>query len=650
MTSPHVVSLFTKIKRMLTYYPQLRRYVLCCTLVFSFTLFFSPTYAQSGCSGGIPQGYEPVYCLDMEADNVLDYLDEDAWYFYDNGNTNSSTGGENNTRFHDRFSIVTDPNNPSNKVMRQTLFAGDDDYSNSNPPLNPRTELSFRPSNERTVSKEIYFKIKTMFTSSDFSAEFIQFWLHGSENIPLQIEARNNEYRARVPRPGGYSGGKPLPGKKLSDYVNTWITWEIRAKFTKNNGGYWHIYMDGELVFEDVFSQGIWPTESGTWHPQFGVYSNNGSSVTKEAFFDDLVIAEYTGIIIPDETEITALALIDASNESTIPSLSNLTEETYIEKPELPNTDFNVYAETIGDVDSVTFTYDLNGDIGTRKESNPPYALKGDGVAYETWDLVVGSYSITAYAYFDGEIKSTAIANFDVVEFLPEFYPIHDAYVQGTDGFNTSDLRVESGNRTTFLMFDLSNVSGTITDAQLELYVSTDGGSGPVSIHDASHSNWTESSIDAANAPTIGLSFDTKSGDFTIGNSYSWDVTGIIGGDFLTLAVQHTGSNDVSFSSKEGSVKPKLTITMDDGIVTSNVDQTPSEALIFTPNPSNGLIKVSGQSHDGPYAIHDISGQIIQKGEFESTSLNLSHLEDGIYFIETVGNNSSKIGRVIIQH
>lgn len=634
---------------MITNYPQLFRHVLMTLSAITFTLSIKIAQAQSGCTGPIPAGYESIFCADMEtSETVRDYLPSGTWYFYADSNTPGNvSGGENNDRFHDRFTVVTDPIDPNNRVMRQTLFGGDMPYQGGNNPS--RTEISTRNFLTIDASKEIYFKIRTYFPSTQFAAEFIQFWVHASPSIPHQIEIREGKFGARLPRDGGYSH-KSFPGKLLSDYSGKWITWEVRAKFTKSNGGYYYIYMDGEKVFEDTFSQAIWADDDEDFHTQFGVYS--GSSIgTQIAYFDDFVLAEHTGIIIPDETEITALELIDAINESPISGYEDLSNITYIQESELSTTDFNVYANTIGDVDSVTFSFDLNGDIGTRKESNAPYAMKGDGISYEPWDLNLGTYSITANAYHEGTIKSTATANFEVVEFFPEFHPIHDAYVQGTDGHNTSDLRVESGNRTTFLKFDLTNVTGTITSAQLELVVSTDGGNGPIVIYETSTSNWEESTINSTSAPTVGLELGSLSGDFTIGNTYLWDLDDVYGGGLITLAIQHHGSNDVSFSSKEGSVKPKLTLTVDDGIVTSNTHTFDEQGVIsFSPNPSNGQINIHGILNGASYTIYDLSGLVVDSGILESQSLDLSHFDNGLYLIETTDGNSINTNRLIIQN
>ena len=244
----------------------------------------------------IPDDYTSVYSKDFETTTTKagEYLKNDAWYFYWSGDKKDVTNWDH-PELHKRFIIITDPKNSSNKCIEIIKFNDDKDYTGRIPPLNPRSELSFRPSCARSTAKEMYFHIKTYFPASQlnvFSGEFIQFWLHGgTEEIPLQIEVRDGFLAARNPRTNGYR--YPFTGKELSKYLDQWITWEVRARFTNSNG-YWRIYMNGELVFTHTASIATWPTSSGTWHPQFGAYANNGGAGTMVVYFDDFIVAEYS--------------------------------------------------------------------------------------------------------------------------------------------------------------------------------------------------------------------------------------------------------------------------------------------------------------------------------------------------------------------
>lgn len=248
----------------------------------------------------VPSGYSTIYSKNFETSlKAGEYLKKDVWYFYTDGpNVTSYSHPE----LDKRFIIKNDPKNSSNKTLEMIKFQGDVDYNSSG--LNPRTELSFRPSLERSTSKEIYFQLKTYFPANQasvFSAEFIQFWVHGTTgndtDIPLQIEVRNGNFGARLPRSPGFV--TPFSGKSLSANLSRWITWEVKAKFS-NNGGYWKIFMDGELVFTYSGPINYWPGNSGTWHPQFGAYANKSGTGTMEIYFDDFIVAEKTNSVVLD--------------------------------------------------------------------------------------------------------------------------------------------------------------------------------------------------------------------------------------------------------------------------------------------------------------------------------------------------------------
>ncbi len=184
-------------------------------------------------------------------------------------------------------------------------------------------------------------------------------------------------------------------------------------------------------------------------------------------------------------------------------------------------------------------------------------AIKGIGV---------GTTTITATSA-DGGHKATVDVKVNPSTSFT-LSPIHDAYLQGTSPFNSADLRVEAGKRTTYLMFDLSAISGDITSAQLTLGVGSDGGSGDVAINLGTSNNWTETTISTSNAPAKGAELGKiASGTYAVGKTYNWDLDGalITGGGMLSLVVEHLLGNDVSFASKENgssALHPVLTVKL----------------------------------------------------------------------------------------
>lgn len=149
------------------------------------------------------------------------------------------------------------------------------------------------------------------------------------------------------------------------------------------------------------------------------------------------------------------------------------------------------------------------------------------------------------------------------------FSPIDDAYVQGTVGLDDSFIKTESGARTGYFKFSVTGVSGTTaTSSKLQLVVagagSETGGNGPLTLYAASEDAWSEQTLNAANAPTIvGAPLGTVTGSFGIGQIVEFDLASLINGDGVySFVLQHSGSNDVWFSSKEGADAPELVVSV----------------------------------------------------------------------------------------
>lgn len=145
--------------------------------------------------------------------------------------------------------------------------------------------------------------------------------------------------------------------------------------------------------------------------------------------------------------------------------------------------------------------------------------------------------------------------------------PIHDAYLQGAGTlFNTTELRVEVNNRVGYLMYDLSNIQGTVTSAELQMTVGTDAGSGRIMFEKGATNNWTETTLSNTNKPAAaGLLGELTQGAYTVNTTYTWPLNGItVGGDF-SIIMTHTSGNDVSFKSGENADnqgRPTLCLTV----------------------------------------------------------------------------------------
>ena len=143
------------------------------------------------------------------------------------------------------------------------------------------------------------------------------------------------------------------------------------------------------------------------------------------------------------------------------------------------------------------------------------------------------------------------------------FTPSHDAYLQGSTRFNNNLLRVENGNRVAYLQFDVTGLSGTVTDVKLNLKVDSDAGNGTMRFYEGTSNNWTESNLSNSNKPGKGAQVAVRTGSWNVGTTYTLDVDSLLSGNgTVTVVIEmDSGGNDAAFSSKEGSFAPQLVVT-----------------------------------------------------------------------------------------
>lgn len=254
-------------------------------------------------------------------------------------------------------------------------------------------------------------------------------------------------------------------------------------------------------------------------------------------------------------------------------------------------------------------------------------------------------YNVTVMIRPVGSAAADAIdqvtTTIDVVSTVT-LYPIHDAYLQGTTLFNNIDLRVENGNRVSYLQFDLSTIDGDIESMELGLTVGSDAGNGTINILDGSHSNWTETALSTTNAPTQGASLATSSGALAIGQSYSYDVSSAtVANDKVTFIVtMDAGGNDVSFASKENTTyaAPTLKVTVSE-LITGFESKT-EEGINIYPNPTASKVYLN---RDSNWELYSPMGTLLNNGS--NAEIDLTNQPKGIYIIKTDGG----VNRVVKQ-
>ena len=213
---------------------------------------------------------------------------------------------------------------------------------------------------------------------------------------------------------------------------------------------------------------------------------------------------------------------------------------------------------------TITSSAGANGSISptpsatVQEGQNQTFTITPDA-GYVIDDVLVDGGSVGAvssYTFTNVTANGTISASFaeetsQPITITPQ--PIHDAYLQGTTRKNNTLIRVEAGNRVGYLMFDLSEVDGPITAAQLELTCTDDNGNGNIDVNLGTSNNWTETTLSSSNKPGVGALLASKNVSYNIGTTYTWDldVTALTGGGNLSLIVTHTSGNDLAFGSKE---------------------------------------------------------------------------------------------------
>ncbi len=97
--------------------------------------------------------------------------------------------------------------------------------------------------------------------------------------------------------------------------------------------------------------------------------------------------------------------------------------------------------------------------------------------------------------------------------------------------------------------------------------------------------------------------------------------------------------------------EPVITNTTHNEYVNPNGLNEESESkLSIYPNPSTGLVNVSGTSGVGYYEVCDLTGRIVVSGTWNgSASIDLGQYGKGLYLIRLSQNDQSSIQRVIIR-
>lgn len=188
-----------------------------------------------------------------------------------------------------------------------------------------------------------------------------------------------------------------------------------------------------------------------------------------------------------------------------------------------------------------------------------------------------------------------------------------------------------------------------LTDAMILTFLTLPGGAGMIT-------GDTWACMEGANQYSTGL----------IGGAdwYSWVLTpataGVITGNG-TMVTVNWAVGFVGMASLEvqgmnscggGTFSPAVTIQVDD--CTGVGENSTKNDFIIAPNPGNGLFSISPANKIGEFDIRVVNttGQLVYTTRFNSADkheLDLSQLNEGVYFIHLINSNSRYIEKLIIQ-
>ena len=145
---------------------------------------------------------------------------------------------------------------------------------------------------------------------------------------------------------------------------------------------------------------------------------------------------------------------------------------------------------------------------------------------------------------------------------LPQ--PDADAYVDASQPmkkFGTSPtLRVDSSPlQRSFLRFDLTGVTGTVTSATLKVWATNSLTTG-ISAYAVADNSWPEKTISDSTAPNVGALL-TTSAKVQANQWVTFDVTSAVSaGGKVSFALESGNSTGLAMSSKEGANPPQLVV------------------------------------------------------------------------------------------
>ncbi len=229
-----------------------------------------------------------------------------------------------------------------------------------------------------------------------------------------------------------------------------------------------------------------------------------------------------------------------------------------------------------------------------------------------------------------------------VVERTTTLSAIHDAYLDNGTRFNNTMVRLESGRRTGYLMFDTSGINGEIIDATLEFQVFGDAGNGELLVHEGTNNLWTETNLTSQNKPAAKLqAIGSRTTPYTIGSTIQIPLDlSKASSDKLSLILKMNRGNDFAFGSKENTVTgaPKLIVNY---LKNKNPDIVQENPILY-PNPVKDVLRISAANFQKIIKVYDLLGTVkISKSlDDHENEIDFSQVSNGVYMVRIINQEN----------
>jgi hypothetical protein len=168
--------------------------------------------------------------------------------------------------------------------------------------------------------------------------------------------------------------------------------------------------------------------------------------------------------------------------------------------------------------------------------------------------------------------------------------PVADSYVDAgnptTNNGTTTQIRIDGSPIVrSYLRFNVTGITGTVSSATLKIYANSAQSTG-FEIHRVSDTAWGETTITYSNAPAYDAPILGTSGALKAGTWYSTDITSAVTGNGLnSFLLLTTNSTAESLGSRESATPPQLVVVYSDSS-TPTPTVTPTPTALPTPSPT----------------------------------------------------------------